>query len=786
MVRSIGVRTAPVIVVLIGIGLIAAVAGAEVVRVEITSRETVSDEPEYPRSGPYEVIKGVIHLEVNPDNPANGRIVDLKLAKTNAGGRVEFSADFELHKPVDADRGNHRLLYFVNNRGNKIGNYHFTHQTANNWLYEQGWSYLWCGWNVDAIDSDRALNIEVPVVTEGGATITGKIYTEILSYANDLVYSRPFVWGGSVAYPVADMDTSTATLTMRRYPWEEPTVVPSDRFAFARLENGEVVADPTSLYLEDGFKPGWLYELVYLGKDPKLTGLGLAAIRDVVSFFKHEPRDQSGFINPLAGFVDHAYAWGHSQSARLLNHFIYQDFNGDEKGRMVLDGVIANCPGAGRGLFNSRFAQTTRHGSHLEDTLYPVDVFPFTTVEQTDPVTGERGDGFARARESGFLPKVFFINTTTDYWTRAASLLHTDVMGTMDSEIDPAARIYFIAGRTHIESRTGIIGRALLVAMDRWVSQGVDPPASVVPRIADGTLVSLDAYLEAFPLLPDLHLPPSFYRPYRLDLGPRWHSHGIAGHTPPKVGPQFVALVPQVGPDGNELAGIKLPEIAAPLATYTGWQMRSPSYSNTLRRNRGSVFPLPRTRDDRVATGNPRVSIEERYPTQADYMLEVARSLLDLNRRHLLLDEDLAMLLDEAANQAPLIVDLRLVDDVAAVEGAEAAFTYYQELRKAGVESVFGVSLDRVPYTSNNKGYELMSADRLEAAYQVFRLATMIAPEASNAWDSLAECSMNMGRYDDALAQYQKSLELDPSNSNATEMIQRLEREQAKRTNGPE
>jgi hypothetical protein len=757
--------------------VIPAVAAAEVVRLEVTSREVVSEAPEHERSGPYEVLKGIVHLEVDPDNPTNRRIVDLHLAERNDRGRVEFSAEFELHKPVDPDRGNRRLLYFVNNRGNKFGNYHFNTEIGRNWLYSEGWSYLWCGWNVDVIDSDRRLNIDVPVVTEDGQAVTGEIYAEILSYANDLVYSMPFVWGGSEAYPAVDMDNSRATLTMRPYRWEEPVEVPRDRWSFARLEDGKVVPDPRALYIKDGFKPGWLYDLVYVGKEPKVTGLGLAAIRDVVSFFKYEEKDAMGFVNPVAGYVDHAYAWGHSQSARLLYHFVYQDFNGDEKKRLVLDGLIANCPGGGKGLFNSRFAQTTRHGSHHEDLLYPIDFFPFTTVKQHDPVTGEDGDALALARASGFLPKMFFVNTTTDYWTRAASLLHTDTEGTRDAGIDPEARIYFIAGRTHIDARVGVIGRALLTALDQWAGQGVDPPESEIPKIADGTLVTLDTYLDAFPAIPGVLYPPSFYQPYRLDLGPRWHSEGIADFAPPKVGPTFVALVPQVGPDGTELAGIKLPEIAAPLATFTGWRMRAPTYSNTLRRNRGSVFPLPRDIETRKSNGDPRRSVEEVYPTQADYILEVAESLLELNRKRLLLDEDLANLLNEAARQAPLIDQLRPVAEVTETEGANAAFAYVEKLRNASVESLYGEGLNRLEYANNGRGYELLAAGEIETALEVFKLNTLIAPESANAWDSLAECYLNMKSYELSMKCYKKSLELDPENDNARRMIERIEKE---------
>ena len=636
---------------IVGIALAPREATAKVVKVKMNNREVVATTSEHSRSGPYEVIKGILYLEVDPDDPANQRIVDLNLAPRNGRGKVEFSTEFELHKPVNPDRGNHRLLYFVNNRGDKLGNWHFNHQAGKNWLYSQGWSYLWCGWNCDVIESDQKLNIKVPVASEKGKAITGKIYAEMISYDDNITYSQPIVWGGSIAYPPVDMVQSQAGLTMRQYRWNEPIEIPRDQWEFARLENGQAVPDPGFIYIKQGFKPGWLYDLVYVGKDPKVTGLGLAAIRDVASFFKYEKADEQGVENPLAGMIDYAYAWGHSQSARLLNHFIYQDFNGDERQRIVFDGLMANCPGAGRGLFNSRFAQITRHGSHHEDNLFPVDFFPFNTVEQDDPVTGERGDGLAGARKSGFLPKIFFINSSTDYWTRAASLLHTDVEGKNDSAIDPHVRIYSIAGRAHTDSRIGIIGRALLVALDRWVSHDVEPPPSQIPKISDRTLVDLAAFRKSFPDIPGALMPDSFYHPYRLNMGDRWQTKGIADNVPPKAGPRFVCLLPQVDEDGNEIAGIRLPEIAVPLATFTGWSMRSPLFSRTLRRNEGRVWPFPVTAEERKKKGDSRKSILERYPDKTHYLSGVTKCLLNLRYQRFLLDDDVPMLLQEAAEQ---------------------------------------------------------------------------------------------------------------------------------------
>lgn len=747
---------------------------AKIVRIDITSREVASDVPEHGRSGAYEVIKGRIYLEVNPENPANQLIADLKLADRNRHGNVEFSTDFELHKPVTAIRGNHRLLYFVNNRGNRMGTEHFNHQAGKNWLYSGGWSYLWCGWNCDVIEGERRLNITVPVATENGKPITGRIYTEICSWANDLVYSMPFVWGGSIAYPAATMDNAHATLTVRPYRWEDPVEVPRDQWAFARLENGEIVPDPRYLYLKEGIKPGWLYDLDYIGKDPKVTGLGLAAIRDVVSFFKYEQADEEGVANPLAGVIDYAYAWGHSQSARVLNHFVYQDFNGDESGRMVLDGVMANCPGSGKGLFNSRFAQTTRHGSHLEDNLYPIDFFPFTTVEQYDPIKDEHGDGLSRARASGFLPKMMFINSSTDYWTRAASLLHTDVEGKRDAEIDPNVRIYLVAGRAHVDARIGIIGRALLTALDQWVTYGVDPPESQVPKISDGTLVNLAAVRQVFPNIPGAALPESFYHPYRLDMGPRWHTEGIADNAPPKAGPRYVCLVPQIDQDGNELAGIRLPEIAVPVATFTGWTLRSPSFSRTLGRNTGTVWPFPGSAVEREKTGDPRPSIAERYPSGTDFLAKATRHLFELRRQRFLLDEDLGFLLKQAVGLSNVIGDLRSVEEVAIEDGAEAGATYARQLIDADILSWFGSSFGRLAGDINSKGYGLMSAGRPEAALEVFKLNTLLFPDDWNAWDSLAEWYYNAGEYDVSLDYYEKSVGMNPENEYGKLMITRI------------
>ncbi len=622
---------------------------AEVVRMEIESRRPYEDGLVFDRSGQYESIRGKMYLQVDPDDPANQRVADLKLADRNQSGKVEFWADFELLKPVDALKGNRRLLYFVNNRGNKVSRYFIDSDGGNNWLFRQGYSILWCGWNGDATPGEEKMNMGLPIAHENGKTITGKIYAEICTTRPS--YSQPFFWGGSVCYPVVSLDNSHATLSMRPNRSAEPIELPRDQWAFARWDDGKAIEDTQHLYVKEGFRPGWLYDLVYVGKDPRVTGLGFAAVRDIVSFFRYEQADHDNKPNPIASVIEHAYAYGISQSGRFIYHFVYEDFNGDEKSRIVFEGVIPHVGGAGKGQFNYRFAQTTRHGSPHEDNLFPSDFFPFTTVEQYDPITGQSGDALARPRKSGFLPKIFFSMTSTEYWARAASLLHTDVEGKRDIGFDPNVRFYLHSGREHNDDLDGPIMRSQFALMDEWVTHGIEPPPSNNPKISDGTLVDVETYRKVFPAIPGVQVPESCFMPYRLDPGPRWHTEGIADNVPPKIGKRYKNLVPAVDSDGNELAGVRLPDITVPLGTYVGWKVRGPDHpaAGTLERTSGSDWPFARTAEERKKNGDPRPSILERYPTRADYLEKVTDAVVKLKAQRFLLDQDAVNLINKAA-----------------------------------------------------------------------------------------------------------------------------------------
>jgi len=641
---------------------------------EVRERVPFAGGHEFGKVGAYEKIVGRLHCEVDPNDASSARIADIKLAPRNARGRVEFWTDFFLLKPVDSKRGNGRLLYDVNNRGNKLALWTFNEARGNNpttladagngFLMRHGWSVLWCGWSGEVDPGNDRVLAGLPVATDNGKPITGKVYVEICR--DEPVESSPLYWTPwmlAIPYPPVSADTKQTRLTMRPTRSQPAVEIPADQWAFARVEDGKKIADTGHLWVKGGLRPGWLYELVYTARDPRVSGLGLAAVRDCTSFFRYEN------ASPLAGAIQNAYIFGISQSGRFVNHFIYEDFNADERGRMVFDGGISHVSGSGRGLFNQRFGMATLCATQHENVLVPSESFPFNTVSQTDPVTRRTGDLLASARARGKMPKIFFTQSSTEYWTRGASLLHTDVDGKRDASLDPNVRLYLAAGSQHLGGTTTDrrsyqnlcnplndrppILRALLVALDDWASRGVPPPDSRYPRISNGTLVTVDEFRGLFPKIPGVQLPTVCYTPFRLDFGPRWEKEGIAEIVPPKIGKPYRTLVPAVDRDGNEVAGIGLPDVAVPLATYTGWNLRAAPFGaeGMLAPYYGSYLPFARTHEDRVKTGDPRPSVLERYPSRMVYLHHVKEAVQRLRSERLLLEDDAAALLKLAEEQ---------------------------------------------------------------------------------------------------------------------------------------
>lgn len=645
-------------------------ASAEVARIQVDTRVDIAGGHSYGLTGAYEGLSGTIFFEVDPTNPVNQIITDINLAPRNANGKVEFRSDFYLIKPKDIGHGNGTVLYEVSNRGGKGMLGYFNNaagsrapQTAeemgDGFLLRNGFTILWLGWQFDVPLQDGRMRVYPPIATDGGNPITGLVRSEVIVI--DRAYDRSLADRNHIAYPVANPNDPANVMTVRDGVDQARRVVPRSQWRFARREeNGTIVNDATRVYLEGGFEPHKLYDIVYVAKDPALVGLGPAAVRDLISKMKYGTSPELALP---AGAIDHAVAWGVSQSGRFLRTFLYHGFNRDEADRRAFDGVMAHVAGGGRGSFNHRFAQPSRDGHPFLNKLYPSDIFPFADVVQSDPATDMR-DGLLAGIQPQHLPKVFYTNSSYEYWGRAASLIHTTLDGSADAPLMDNVRIYTFAGGQHGPGRFpprhtsgqqlsnpndySWFLRSLLLSMDRWVDDDVAPPASVYPRVADGDLVLPDDL--RFPALPGVDQPADPHLAYRAVYGPEFRTRGIVTVQPPEVISAFPVMVPQVDGDGNETAGLMMPEVAVPLATYTGWNLFRAEFGPTdvLSSMQGSYIPFARTRAARDRMGDPRRSIAERYASREEYVGRVSTAALALVDDGYLLAEDLSPILTQA------------------------------------------------------------------------------------------------------------------------------------------
>lgn len=637
---------------------------AEVVRIEITEREDVLDGREWGLAGAYEKLVGRVYFAIDPLHPANRAIVDVRLAPRNAQGRVEFSADLYILRPKDPARGNGAVLFEAVNRGgknllvrlNRAGgtpNPTLPQHFGDGFLLEQGFTLAWVGWQFDIPEQPYRMRLDAPVATDAGTPIVGRVRADWV--VGGTVFDLSLADGDHHPYPVVDPASDRHVLTVRSSLEGPRTTIPRSEWDFARHEDGRAVPDLRRIRLASGFQPGRIYELVYEATEPRVAGLGFAAVRDLVSHLKYDPATPAP--------VRYAYAFGESQSGRFLRHFLYEGFNGDESGRRVFDGMIPHIAGGGRGGYNVRFAQPSRPSMPLTGYAFPNDLFPFADAEATDPVTGESDGLLKAARELGVVPRIFHVNSSSEYYSRVGSLVHTSPDGLADLPLPDSVRLYVFAGSQHVPGpfpppvHAGRMPinpndflwslRALVVAMHRWVAEDVPPPPSRYPMLADGTLVAPERI--ALPAVPGLEPPGEPHLAYRVDYGPRF-GEGIVDHEPPRVGPPFGVRVPQLDGDGNELGGIRLPEIAVPLATYTAWNPRrhEAGFSDELAGLIGGFVPFPATRAEREATSDPRPSIEERYVSREAYLGAYAEATLEHVREGYLRAEDFPVLLEIA------------------------------------------------------------------------------------------------------------------------------------------
>jgi hypothetical protein len=647
--------------------LTTAAADARVTRVEISRTVPFAEGQAFGPVGPFERIVGRFYGELDPAHALNAGIVDLDKAPRNARGRVEYSSDFEILKPVDLAKGNGTLLYDVNNRGNKRALIQFNNAPASNdpttpehagngFLMRNGITVVWSGWIPGLPPANNALRIEVPTATTATGPIEQMVWDEFLFNVNGTMQGR-------LTFRATSTDTSQATLLVRARNAEEPTVVASDQWEF-------VDAQTIRLKPAAPFRIGAIYQLIYKAANPPVAGIGFAATRDLVSFLRYAATDDAGTPNPLStagrSAVDRAIAHGTSQSGRYLRDFIYRGFNEDESSHIVFEGINPHVATA-RLFLNQRFAQPNRMVHIAHGFMFFPDVsFPFAYETQTDPLTGARDGILARCTARGNCPKLIHTNTGTEYWQSGQSLITTDPLGSRDGTAPDSVRIYHFTGTQHVEIQTmpkGVCGtpyntvdyrpllRAALASLDRWVKDGTVPPPSRHPRIADGSLVETIAPGAAVPGFPPAKAPNP--RP-RFDYGPDFGKGIISKTLPVALKDTYRVLVPAVDADGNETSGIRLPDIAVPTATSAGWAVRSAEAgaAGELCYLDGSSVPFARTKAEREAKGDPRPSLEERYRDAADYLAKVHKAASALAQEGYLLPEDVQRIADRAASKS--------------------------------------------------------------------------------------------------------------------------------------
>ena len=611
--------------------LLAADAFAQITRIDLQVVESPAlDGQRFGQVGQYERLRGMAYGEVDPTDPLHREIVNLEHAPRNASGRVEYRATVEIYRPIDMTRWNRAIYHTVANRGGAGAG-----EPA---LFERGFALVRVGWQGDIAPTDQNIVAYLPVAKNpDGSSIVGTVLEErIFNDAEPVSRAR-------LPYAAASLDPGDTTLTVRRIQ-QAPRTTPAD-LAWSYVSATEIEIDRPA-----GFDGGTIYEFVYQAKDPTVMGLGFAAMRDAVSFLRYAEADRDGNPNPLAfaGLPSLAISLGISQSGRVLRDFLYQGFNEDVSGRIVFDGMHPNIAGSRKSFTNYQFSQPGRWQKQHEDHVYPGDQFPFTYVTLTDPISG-RTDGLQeRCAASNTCPKIIHSDGEAELWQGRSSLVVTDPRG-QHIELPENVRVYLIAGTQHGGGR-GVHAAtpsrrfcqnlnnplalrqsrvALSIALYEWVENGIEPPPSHFPTVANGGLVAATA--TGFPDIPGVVYSGS-YNPLHLS------DHRA---VPPTQGDAYTVLVARTDADGNMTDGVRHPNLAAPIGTHTGWNLRRAGFGEGEQcAGTGSFIPFATDYTERQALGDPRLSLDERYPDHQAYVRAVTDAADALVRDRLLLRRD--------------------------------------------------------------------------------------------------------------------------------------------------
>ncbi|MFZ0811610.1 MAG: alpha/beta hydrolase domain-containing protein [Bradyrhizobium sp.] len=662
----------------LAIGVLAAApdAHARITQIQILTRGTAFGSHSFAGVGQYEFITGIATGEVDPNNPQNSLITDIQLAPKNAQGHVVYKHNFYILQPLDPSKGNHKMMYEPPNRGGK------TYQTLNNtptgtndpaaltdatvlddsFLWTRGYITAWSGWenNLGPL-SGLTATASLPIVgTNPSNPVTGPGYEYIVSPPGG-VYT--------LVYPPASADQSKATLTHRVHLDDPPQVVPSSGWTYVNATSpvdNSVIPNGAIQLVGSSFVANDIYEFTYTAKNPTVNGLGFAAIRDFNSFLRFSSHDDFGTPNPINTHISRIYTETSSQPARTLNDFVHLGFNEDESHRQVFDGMM-QWIGAGDGInMNYRWSQTKRTNRNRQELLYLEGLYPFANVPTFDPISGTSDWRYRRCEETHTCPLATEFYSANEFWVKAGSLMSTDPTGRFDLPDHPLTRNYLLSSKQHggagNPATKGLcqqfnnpldsapVQRALWIDLDEWSTGGIQPPASQVPLLRDHTLVPPTQSSVGFPSIPGVTYTGLKTTRYRFNMGPDFYKTFVPTINPPVFVPNYEdnpadgriypSFVPRTDNDGNDIAGIRLPELVVPLATYTGWGLRSGVWANDGCEATGQYIPFQSTKAGRMTAGDPRPSVQERYPSFDEYRAKVVVAVDNLVRNRFLICDD--------------------------------------------------------------------------------------------------------------------------------------------------
>jgi hypothetical protein len=653
-------------------------AAARITSITITSVAPAYGGVSFGSVGPYQFVTGLANGAVDPTDPKNAVIQDIDLAPLDSKGLVEYSTNFQILMPVDETKGNHILLTEIVNRGNELdpGTFNIGTSTTNpqgdGFLENQGLTLLWAGWQADLVapaSNPGLITMSAPVAHyHNSATITGVVRSEWIvttpiSTQNILADSS----SNTPGYTSVTTNNTGLTLTERVHQNDPKVPIPNSDWAFADCTTTPFpgVPNPQKVCLKNGFDTNHIYELVYTAQNPFVMGLGLAALRDISAFFHNASADDNGTANPLAGQITHTLLNGISQSGRLLRTYLELGFNEDENGNQVFEGMQPHI-GSVRNYINVRFSQPGRlAGTQHTEKQYPGPESPLTYQPSYDALTGETSGLLDRCKQSSTCPKIVHTMTDIEYWEASGRGDTTDALGLRDLRLPPNVRIYQFSSNQHggfspvaaLPTSTGICEqlpdantytynlRALLVALEEWVAHGRLPPDSLYSRLDHTSLVPVEKV--RFPSIPGVTGPAGIFNTRTLYFRrPRYDADDVSGIIdvePPLPLAEYPSLAPQVDIDGNDIDGLRSHILQAPLGTYTGWNVRAAGFSQGDACDlTGSYIPFAVTKAQRITSGDPRLSLQERYGNTAGYRAVVTAAVYSLVSQRLMLASDAA------------------------------------------------------------------------------------------------------------------------------------------------